>query len=603
LEVQGRARLETRRLSDRAAAAWALRWPALALATVVTVAALVVDAQPLRSPWWTYADADASYSASALNLMLGRDVTFVDHPGLPITEAVAVAFGVEALFEEGSLAEAARLSFVDRTLLDLDSARSTFRGFAVVFYMLGALLAFFVAARLFGHWTWGLASGLLWIVAPGLGPMSIQLRPDVLLAVLVLLFAFAIARAAERRSAAWFAGAAAVVGFTTMVKLHALALLPALAVAALWRAPPEAEVDVLPRRGLEWGRRHRLALATLASVWLVPALLINAARMPFRPTAGQIGAVVLIVAGVAAAFGIAELVRRLLPLRPLGRVVNRFAALVIAAFAAGLLLPVTVSVPEGLRALVYLWRNLSGSGVQEGIEPFSTPLSSLDDLVGSKVLIVFLVGLLAGMIGVVRRDARPAVWMIGALSMGAMAYARPPNVHYFASSFVLAALAMLWLLQREPRARTSFLVWPVVLWLAWPSWEGRAADAAQQERFAALVAPAKAYVEPRLAEGEIAVVPSYWPFADARYFELVEIYVEHTPPYPYRYLPTTAGARSFAAIRGFRPRFFVSPEAAGVTAPQRAWLGELGEYTIAPVPASGGLVAEIQQGPGVTEPW
>jgi hypothetical protein len=335
----------------------------------------------------------------------------------------------------------------------------------------------------------------------------------------------------------------------------------------------------------------------------VPTLFINVVRMPFDVTAGQVSAIVLILAAVASAFGVAELVRRWRPLRPLGRVVNRFAALVVAGFAAGLLLPVAVSVPEGLRALVYLWRNLSGSGVQEGIEPFSTPLSSLDDLVGSKALIVFLVGLLAAVMGIVRRDTRPVIWMIAALSMGVMAYARPPNVHYFASSFVLAALAMLWLLQREPRARASLLVWPVVLWLAWPSWEERGAATAEQGRFAALVAPAKAHVEPQLNEGEIAFVPSYWPFADARYFELVEIYVEHTPPYPYRYLPTTAAARSFAATRGFRPRFFISPQAVGVTAPQRAVLGELGEFTIAPVPGSGGLVAAIQQGPGVTEPW
>ena len=44
-------------------------------------------------------------------------------------------------------------------------------------------LSFLFAARLFGHWTWGLAAGLLWAAAPGLTAMSIQLRPDVPLAV------------------------------------------------------------------------------------------------------------------------------------------------------------------------------------------------------------------------------------------------------------------------------------------------------------------------------------------------------------------------------------------------------------------------------------
>ena len=149
----------------------------LAFATVVTLAAVAIADQPVRSPWWTYADADATYTASGLNLMLGNEMTFVDHPGLPITEAVAVVTGVDALLEEGSLTTEARLRYVDRTLLNLDRARPIFRGIAILVYLAGAVLAFALAARLFGHWTWGLALGLLWLAAPGLIPMSIQLRP------------------------------------------------------------------------------------------------------------------------------------------------------------------------------------------------------------------------------------------------------------------------------------------------------------------------------------------------------------------------------------------------------------------------------------------
>ena len=219
---------------------WSQRWAALAAAAVVAVAVLILVAQPIRSPWWTYADADASYTASALNLVLGEDVTFVDHPGLPLTEALAITFGVETLLEEGSLSKSARLAFVDRSLLDLDGTRWAFRGFSALVYLLGALLSFLFAARLFGHWTWGLAAGLLWAAAPGLTAMSIQLRPDVPLAVLTLVFGFTVARAVERRSPEWYAAAAATVGFATMVKLHALALLPALVVAALWK-PADAE--------------------------------------------------------------------------------------------------------------------------------------------------------------------------------------------------------------------------------------------------------------------------------------------------------------------------------------------------------------------------
>lgn len=565
---------------------WSQRWAALAAATVVVVAALAVAAQPTRSPWWTYADADASYTASALNLVLGREVSFVDHPGLPLTEAVAIAFGVETLWEEGSLSESARLAFVDRALLDLDRTRWTFRGFSVLVYLLGAVLSFFFAARLFGHWTWGLAAGLLWAAAPGLMAMSIQLRPDVPLALLTLVFGFTVARAVERRSAAWFAAAAATVGFAAMVKLHALALLPALAVAALWKPADAADV---PARLREWLVRRRALVGSIAGVWLILGVLLNANRLPWDVSAMQLGVLAAIAVATAGAVGIAELLHR------------RFFGLLALAFTAGLLLPVTLDIPDGLRALHYIARAISGQGVQEDVDSFATPLSNLDSIVGREAVLAFSLAGAAGVLGIVRRDPRPVTWAVGALSMGAMAFARPPNVHYFAPTYVLAALSLLWALQRTPRSRTSILVWPIVLYLFWPAWENREVPAFEQKRLAASVEEAKSYIDANQRPGEVTLVPSYWPFEDSRYFELVEIYVEHTPTYPYRSLPTTAAVRPFAAIRQLRPRFYVGPEATNLTVGTRAKLGELGTFLLVPTPVQG--VAEIVQGPGVTESW
>jgi hypothetical protein len=370
-----------------------------------------------------------------------------------------------------------------------------------------------------------------------------------------------------------------------MVKLHALALIPALVVAALWRPAPDADVLSLPRRLAS----QRTAAIAVAGVWLVVALLMNAARFPFSLTNGQLAlgaiAVVATAAGAALAY-----------FGPL-----RFYGLLVASFAAGMLLPVTIDVPDGLRAFVYLTRNLTGRNVQEGVEPFSTPISQLDAIVGTPVVLVFLLALAAAVLGIVRRDPLPVVWTVGMLSLGLMAYARPPNVHYFAPSFVLATFALLWLLQREPRAAMPLLAWPVVLYVMWPAWRDREAPAKEQERFAAVVAPAKRYVEARLKPGEVALVPSYWPFADARYFELVQIYVDHTPNYPYRYLPTTAAVRPFAQVRGLRPRYFIGPQAA-TPGHQDLQLGELGAYSISKAPG-GDIVADIQSGPGVTGPW
>ena len=199
MEVQGRPVPAPVRLNAVAARAWAARWAALAFATTVTLAALIASAQPVRSPWWTYADADASYTAAALNHVMGETSRFVDHPGLPVTEVTALTFGVDALLEERSLSDAARKRYVDDKLLHLDSARGVFRGLAIAAYLLGAVLSFLLIGRLLGHWTWGFAAGILWLAAPGLVAMSIQLRPDVLLAVLCLVFAYAVGRALQTR--------------------------------------------------------------------------------------------------------------------------------------------------------------------------------------------------------------------------------------------------------------------------------------------------------------------------------------------------------------------------------------------------------------------
>ena len=600
MEVQSRPLLAPRSLSGRAARVWARRWAVLALATAITVAALIVDAQPVRSPWWTYADADASYTASGLNMMLGSRVSFVDHPGLPITEAAAIVSGADALRSERSLSQSARERYVDRTLLDLDTARWLFRGIAIAFYLLGATLAFAFATRLFGHWSWGLANGLLWIAAPGLNAMSIQLRPDVLLSVLCLVFAFAIARAVERRSGAWFAGAAATAGFATMVKLHALALLVPVVVAALWRPTPDEAVTEALARARRALRSQWIAWSALGGLWLTLAVLLNWERFPFRPTAAQLEVTLLVVAIAGAAVVASEAARRLGAPSWFRRVVSRFHALLVVSFAAGLAVPITLDVQDGTSALVRILQTMEGQGVQEGIEPFSTPLSALDDLVGTSIVVVFLIGLLAGIVGAVRREPVPVVWAAAGLAMGVFVYARPPNVHYFAPAFVFAALALLWLLQREPRARTPLLAWVVILYVVLPAWEGRASTGREQERFAEQVAPAKRYVSANLGPREVAIVPSYWPFADSRFFELVQIYVAHVPDYPYRYLPATSAARSFEQRRPSRPRFYVGPLAQNLTAAKQVQLGDLGTYTIVP---REGLVAEIISGPGVTEPW
>ncbi len=504
---------------------WERRAAALAFALALVVAAVIVAAQPLRSPWWTYADADASYTGAALNLVAGYPAQFVDHPGLPLTEVTALAFGADALLR-GNVSRSDREAYVDTRLRDLDRTRAIFRGLSALLYLAGAALAFVLLARLLGHWTWGLAGSLLWLAAPGLQPMAIQLRPDVALAVCCLVFAYLIGRAVEARDARLYAGAAFVAGLALMVKLHGIGLIVPLVVAVLWRSPLAAWQP--PWRRFAW------ATGALAAF----AVLVNWDRLPYTPTAAQFVA-------LAAALGLTFVATMV--------AARRRAAPVALAYAAGVLLPVLLDPEDGLQALVVLAKSAAGQGVSD-VPSFQTPLAGLDDLAGFGGLVLFAVAALSIVFGLRRGDPRPVVWAVGALTLGVLAWARPVAPHYLAPSFVLAVPAALWLFQRTPGARASLLVWPIVLLIAWPAFDDRNAPAehAAQLEEAGKAARAEALVG--LGPNEVRLVPSYSPDPDVRYFELVQLYVRHSPPYPYRLLPRTEAAIRYAESHGLEPK-------------------------------------------------
>jgi hypothetical protein len=504
---------------------WERRAASLAFLLALGLAALIVAAQPLRSPWWTYADADASYTAVALNLVAGYPAQFVDHPGLPVTEATALAFGADALLR-GNVSRADREAYVDTRLRDLDRTRAVFRGFAVLLYLAGAALAFVLLARLLGHWTWGLAGSLLWLAAPGLQPMAIQLRPDVALALCCLVFAYLVGRGVEARGARLYASAAFVAGLGLMVKLHAIGLLVPLAVAVLWR-PPLADWHP-PWRRLAWVTG---ALATFS-------VLANWDRLPYTPTAAQLFA----LTGVLALTLVATLAAA-----------RKLAAPVPLAYAAGVLLPVLLDPEDGLQALVVLAKSAAGRGVSD-VPSFRTPIFALDDLAGFGGLVLLVVAALSVVYGLRRGDARPVVWAAGALALGVLAWARPVAAHYLAPSFVLAVPAALWLFQRTPGARASLLVWPLVLLIAWPAFEDRDAPAEHAAKLEEAGKLARAEALAGLAPNEVRLVPSYFPDPDVRYFELVQLYVRHSPAYPYRLLPRTEAAIRYAESHGLRPK-------------------------------------------------
>ena len=100
--------------------AWRRVLAATALCASLAAAGVIVAAQPVRSPWWTYADADASYSGSGLDLIGGVTIRYLDHPGLPLEELAAVAFGAQHAVQRATGNSRSTIQFVDASLLDLE---------------------------------------------------------------------------------------------------------------------------------------------------------------------------------------------------------------------------------------------------------------------------------------------------------------------------------------------------------------------------------------------------------------------------------------------------------------------------------------------------
>jgi Dolichyl-phosphate-mannose-protein mannosyltransferase len=569
-----------------------------ALAFTLLAAGSIVVAQPLTSPWWTYADADAAYTASSLNELLGEPLRYLDHPGLPLEELGAIAFGLQAAGERAAGTVSSRRAFVDEELLHLDRARPVFRGLAVALYLLGALLSFLLAERLFGHWSWGLACGLLWLGAPGLTAMSIQFRPDVAVSVLLVVFAYLVGRAADTRSEVAYLAAAAVLGLATMTKMHAAGAVVALVVAVVWRPPPPGWGDRLRA----WLDRRRRLLLLVAAGWFALAVLGNGIRGLSMPSGEQLRWLLGPPLFVAALALLASGVQRATRSRALHRIFNPFFALVLAFVLVGMWVPVTFDVADGVQALVNVGHGLSGGGINADIPLFSASLDQLRGTPLRQATVVFAVALLAGAIGVVRRDPKPVAWALGAAVLAVMAQARLAAIHYFAPAFVLSMFALLWLAARNGARVTPVLLWPLVLYVALPSWHARHGPAAEARAFAGSVAPAKAVLERRLQPGEVALVPPFWPFADARFYQLVQQYVSYVPAYPYRTLPATVPAAELAANLGLRLRYYVGPGLPETNAEATAFVGELDVYAVRRV-AGTQLVYELVHGPGADVLW
>ena len=130
----------------------------------IAAAALLVALQPVRESWWHWADPDGAYVGNSMNILVGNHTYYLDHPGLPTQDALALAFGAQYLAKKASGSADSRQAFIDEQLLDLDSTRPIYRSWAIALFLASTLVAY-------------LAIGRLWDIGPGASPARCSSSP------------------------------------------------------------------------------------------------------------------------------------------------------------------------------------------------------------------------------------------------------------------------------------------------------------------------------------------------------------------------------------------------------------------------------------------
>ena len=525
-----------------------------AIGLVVTLAvALAIALDNAGVAWWVHADPDGAYAGSGLNLLRGEHTQYLDHPGLPTQVGLAVAFGGDWLVQRARGSDSSLSEYVDAQLLQLDDARPVFRTWAVLQYVLGAAIVYVAIALLLGHWTWGLAGALLYLVAPGLAEISTLLRPDTAMTALCVAAAAATAGAWRSRDATLHLAAAFLLGFAVTWKLTAVGLVPVVAASALLRPPAPGWAAGVRGRVGAFPRRWRVPLAAFGLLWLVLAVLLNRGRFPFVETSRQRDVLLL---GAAIVFGYLGYSLAATRFRIPGatRIFVPFYGWMMLAFVAGLAVPATLALDAGAQMPVSILDTLTGNGVNEGIDPFSeVAWRNFQEHEQRAILLVGALALAGAVVGAIRRTWWPLLLAVGSATLAVMAAARVGFDYYFAPAFGVAIPGALWVLQRRGRI-VSPLAWVAVL-VAFlpllthlPTWYEDPRNAAAEELAPTLLGP-----------GEVALAPppTQLPLEDTWWQNLVEGFVNPVPAYPYRFMDGTAFGR--AEEHGLRPRYAVAP--------------------------------------------
>jgi len=535
---------------------------ASAAVVVVAVAGILLASQPITSPWWTGGDADSVYLSSGVSLMGGRPTRYFDHPGTPLQEALAATLEARwAIAGSGS-----RSAQADATFRNLDSTRPYFRGWALFLYFGSALAVAAAVGLLARDWRAGGLGGLLFLGAPQVILYSIELRPDVVLGALSVGVVALLVAAVRRRSAALYLWAAALLGFSVTVKLHAAGLLlPFLVALALARPPDDwsERLAVDASRGL---RKRRAVVLAACIVYLVLLVVLNlgSAGAPRAHLVSFVAAVAVVVAAAALAFRLLGRTR----FRALGTLVP---ALVVAALAGAVLpnLFYAGAVPTMAR---WVTLGLLGRGVNSDASPLVSGLGALKPWIPYAILAAIGLGR-----ALRAREWESLLWASGVAAMALLAAARFATPHYFIPAVALSIPLVLRAVTPTGRPAGALALVAAVLLLVIPVRDGirqgrelgRLSDRSQR---------LNGWAVRHLAANQVALTTL--PSGDTTYLAYIVQFASSPPALRYRTLPANASGIALARQLGLRVRYVVHDPATTVDA------GALGVGTLEPAPGA-----------------
>ena len=560
------------------------------------VALAIILMQPLGAPWWYHADADGTYVANSYELAAGHHTWYLDHPGMPLQDLMAITFEARYVGQKLFGSATPKDQYLNQQVLNLDDSRPYFRSFAAVFYLLGALIAFWVVRATLKSTLWGIGAGLLWIGAPGLVEMSIQYRADVPLCALVLLVGFLIVRAAERRDAWLYVLATFALGFTITVKIHAAALVAPLALAVAVRPPLGPWRDALVIRTRNVAVRLRIPLALAASAWIVLIVIFNRSRLPSpfgdwrypngTHTNADIRRLVLEILVVLIGYTALALVARRIRSRIVRRLFDPFVAVLLWSLVVGVVLPGTLVIEDGLAMLVSIHDGLTGGGVNTSVyvTPFAHAWNNLVHWPLQQFLVLFGLAAVAVVVGVRRGELGPALWFTAAAAAALFAAARLGTRHYWAPAYVLSVPPALWLC-RQLRLVGAVGAAGLVLYVFVPGARRRARRSRPSPPADAWASPVwNATADRLLKPAEIALAPPYVaPVEDVPYLDLVGLWVESPPQRTYRFVSAREQGLQVASVQRAKVAYYFGPLALGINRAETIELVPGHSYAVEPL--------------------